>query len=124
MRCCGCCCGDNPRGQLLTPCFPRLNTKVRGSGFLLGSLPSSTCVLFLRCGHKLVVSPTSQAQALAPEVLLLPCITAPTLRVLPMVYGTAIRYVRGLQLLRMCLCRQGARQDGSAPSLELCIYMT
>ena len=32
-----------------TPCFPRLNTKVRGSGFLAESVPSVTCVRFFFC---------------------------------------------------------------------------
>jgi hypothetical protein len=40
--------------QILTPCFPRLKTKVLGSGFLVGSRPSSTCVRFFLYKHKLI----------------------------------------------------------------------
>jgi hypothetical protein len=38
--------------MLLTQCFPRRNTNVCGSGFLLGSVPSTTCDLFFLCKHQ------------------------------------------------------------------------
>jgi hypothetical protein len=42
-----------PAGR--TPCLPRLNTNVRGSGFFAVSVPSATWVRFFFCGARAVV---------------------------------------------------------------------
>lgn len=52
-------------GTQLTPCLPRLNTNVRGSGFLEESVPSTTCVRFFFCRCKQHSGTEHQLQAAA-----------------------------------------------------------